>query len=377
MSHDALRGAAPRYTEDERAVWAELFTTQCADLERSLCPALVTGFEALALCADTPPSCAYLSRTLRAATGWSSEPVVGLVPVRAFFRMLSERVFPTNVHVRSREALGFSTVPDLLHEVGHCAMLMNPTFARFAQGHAGSVHVDDEHRDAPVLGCVDIGAGDEDAAVANVRQRRPHLLAVDDPLVAVSNGTGLEARHIGAGTGLGEHLAPDLVRPDQLRLVGGALLVGAVLVEHRQAHPLADAEVDLHDREGTGLFAPDPLVLVAQALPAVLDRVRQAGEARIGECRLILLGLRQLLVATWVVGLQDPDAGGVLGQEVSAALPEGVEVVAHGCWTSSVPVTSRLRVETCPVSHAPATRSISSISHRPSANATSALDHSR
>lgn len=136
MSHDALcgRGAAPRYTEDERAVWAELFTTQCADLERSLCPALVTGFEALALCADALPSCADLSRKLRAATGWSSEPVVGLVPVRAFFRMLSERVFPTNVHVRSREALGFSTVPDLLHEVGHCAMLMNPTFARFAQG---------------------------------------------------------------------------------------------------------------------------------------------------------------------------------------------------------------------------------------------------
>ena len=44
----------------------------------------------------------------------------------------------------------------------------------------------------------------------DVRERGPHLLAVDDPLVAVADRARRQAGDVGARAGLAEHLAPDL-----------------------------------------------------------------------------------------------------------------------------------------------------------------------
>ena len=52
---------------------------------------------------------------------------------------------------------------------------------------ARCVHVDDEGREARVLGHVGIGPHDEQAPARHVGERRPDLLAVDDPLVAVAH----------------------------------------------------------------------------------------------------------------------------------------------------------------------------------------------
>ena len=50
---------------------------------------------------------------------------------------------------------------------------------------AGLVHVDGEAGDALVLGASVDCPGDEHAVVGGLAERRPDLLAVDDPLVAV------------------------------------------------------------------------------------------------------------------------------------------------------------------------------------------------
>ena len=47
---------------------------------------------------------------------------------------------------------------------------------------AGLAHGQEEERDAPVLGDVPVGAGDEQPVVGVAAARRPHLLAVHDPL---------------------------------------------------------------------------------------------------------------------------------------------------------------------------------------------------
>ena len=60
------------------------------------------------------------------------------------------------------------------------------------------VHVDPEHREAPVLRHVGIGAGDHDAEVRIVRAGGPDLLAVDDPV------TGAVVRLHGAGARRGD-----------------------------------------------------------------------------------------------------------------------------------------------------------------------------
>ena len=171
----------------------------------------------------------------------------------------------------------------------------------------GALQVDDEHRDAGVLRLLGVGAGDEHAVLGFVRERGPHLLAVEDPLVSVALGAGLQAGDVGAGAGLGEHLAPHRLGRDVVGHEPPLLLLGAELVEDRQAHAVADHEAAGHRREVLGDGAVDALVLEREAGAAVLRGVREAGEAGRGELGLELArGLAMLPVAR---------AGGVLGQE--------------------------------------------------------------
>ena len=86
------------------------------------------------------------------------------------------------------------------------------------------------------FGCVEVGAGQEDAEVAVVRARRPHLLTVHDPLVAVAHGPGREPGEVGAGARLAEELAPHLVAAQHRRQVALRLLVGAVGDDRRPGH---------------------------------------------------------------------------------------------------------------------------------------------
>ena len=88
-------------------------------------------------------------------------------------------------------------------------------------------HVEQEERDAPVLRRVRIGAGEQQAEVGVVRTRRPHLLPVDDELVAVGDRARAEVREVGARVGLAEQLAPHLVAAEQRPQVPRLLLVRA------------------------------------------------------------------------------------------------------------------------------------------------------
>ena len=105
---------------------------------------------------------------------------------------------------------------------------------------ARRVHVDDEHREALVLRLLGVGAHDDDAEARDVRERRPHLLAVDDPLVTVAHRARREARDVGARARLAEHLAPDLFAREQRAQVAALLLVAAVRDDRRRAHAVAD-----------------------------------------------------------------------------------------------------------------------------------------
>ena len=57
-----------------------------------------------------------------------------------------------------------------------------------------------------MLGHVGVGAREEHAVAAHVRERRPHLLPGDHPLVTVALRARGEPRHVGAGARLAEEL---------------------------------------------------------------------------------------------------------------------------------------------------------------------------
>ena len=64
----------------------------------------------------------------------------------------------------------------------------------------------------------------------------PHLLAVDDPVVAVADRAGGQRRQVGAGARLAEQLAPDLLAGPQRPQEAPALLVGAEREDRRRGH---------------------------------------------------------------------------------------------------------------------------------------------
>ena len=100
----------------------------------------------------------------------------------------------------------------------------------------GRVHVDDQVREPGVALALRVAARDEDAVVGDVRERRPHLLAVDDEVAVLAARGRAHGREVGARVGLGEALAPDLLgREDLLQVrcfcasVPWAMIVGPAM----------------------------------------------------------------------------------------------------------------------------------------------------
>ncbi len=129
---------------------------------------------------------------------------------------------------------------------------------------AGRVHVEREVGEPAVLRCFGIGARDEHPAVGPVRERVPHLLPVDDPLVAVADRTCRQAREVGTGAGLAEELAPQLLAGEQRSQEPRLELVVGVGRDRRRgeedAEPVALERVGAH-AGGTDALVDAPLEL--------------------------------------------------------------------------------------------------------------------
>ena len=156
-----------------------------------------------------------------------------------------------------------------------------------------------------MLRCFGIGAGDEHPAVGPVRERVPHLLPVDDPLIAVAHCTGRQAREVGAGTGLAEELAPQLLageqRPQEPRL---ELVVGVGRDRRRgkeDAESVALERVGAH-AGGSDAFVDAPLQLGRQREPAEPHREPHPGEAEV-----VLRGAERDRVGGIVLGEEPVD----------------------------------------------------------------------
>ncbi len=162
---------------------------------------------------------------------------------------------------------------------------------------SGGVHVEGEVGQALVLGRLGVGAGHEHAAVGDVGERVPHLLAADHPLVAVAHRLGGQAGQVGAGAGLAEQLAPGVLAGEgapQQALLDGLVAVGDDRgPRHGEAEEVAgtrvggarrvDAPVDVplgHRGEAEAAVAlgevdpGEPQVVLAAAELGLVDGVR-------------------------------------------------------------------------------------------------------
>ena len=128
------------YTDDEHAIWSELYARQIEIIQGRVCSEFLNGLETLDLPADRIPQTRDVSAILREKTGWEVEPVPALINFDRFFRLLAEKKFPAASFIRTREEMDYLQEPDIFHEIfGHTAMLTDEAFANFthAYGKAG------------------------------------------------------------------------------------------------------------------------------------------------------------------------------------------------------------------------------------------------
>lgn len=128
------------YTDEEHAVWKELYARQIEIIKNRVCDPFFDGLNALNLPTDRIPQPLDVSEVLFERTGWRVEPVPALINFDRFFKLLSEKKFPAASFIRTREQMDYLQEPDIFHEIfGHTAMLTHPAFANFteAYGRAG------------------------------------------------------------------------------------------------------------------------------------------------------------------------------------------------------------------------------------------------
>jgi phenylalanine-4-hydroxylase len=137
------------YTQTEDETWATVFDKLTALYPTHACREFVAVIDDIGYRRDVMPQLADVSRFLTARTGFSLQPVAGLVSAREFLGALSRRVFCATQYIRHHSEPLYTPEPDIVHELmGHAPMLAIPEFADLSQKIGeGSLKADDAQVD--------------------------------------------------------------------------------------------------------------------------------------------------------------------------------------------------------------------------------------
>jgi phenylalanine-4-hydroxylase len=118
------------YTAAEDEVWRVVSRELARKHERYACEEYRQAAARLTLPTDRVPQLREVTARVHACTGFSIEPVPGLVPTRTFYGALAEHRFLSTQYVRHHSVPFYTPEPDIIHEIiGHANMLASPRFA--------------------------------------------------------------------------------------------------------------------------------------------------------------------------------------------------------------------------------------------------------
>ncbi len=124
------------YTDDEHAVWRELYERQIRVLKDRAVPEFYDGLAALNLNEGGIPDLARINEKLMDLTGWEVISVPHLIPDDIFFDHLANRRFPAGRFIRGRDQMDYLQEPDIFHDVfGHVPLLAQPVFANYMEAY--------------------------------------------------------------------------------------------------------------------------------------------------------------------------------------------------------------------------------------------------
>ncbi|MFI4937224.1 MAG: phenylalanine 4-monooxygenase [Candidatus Berkiellales bacterium] len=140
-----------KYTDEENAVWHDLYIRQMQILPNRACQEYLAGISALGLTADHIPQIPEINKRLKALTGWEVAPVPALINFQAFFELMSNKKFPAATFIRTREEMDYLQEPDIFHEIfGHCPLITLPVYADFMHSY-GKLGLKANHADRIML----------------------------------------------------------------------------------------------------------------------------------------------------------------------------------------------------------------------------------
>ena len=122
------------FSDADYAMWKKIFIKQIVNLQDKAHPIFLSNYKRLKLSANEIPKLGDLNAILLATTGWQVVPVDGLIGNEQYFHLLSKRIFPVAMIMRTSNEELLSKDPDIFHEIfGHCTMLMSSDYADFMQ----------------------------------------------------------------------------------------------------------------------------------------------------------------------------------------------------------------------------------------------------
>ena len=105
---------------------------------------------------------------------------------------------------------------------------------------SGRMHVEYEIAESLVLRNIRIRAGEKHPVIRSVRKRCPHLLTVDNPLIAITNSSARDTRHIRSVCRFREQLTPHVFTSEDLAKVLLLQFLAAIGENGGCAHTDAD-----------------------------------------------------------------------------------------------------------------------------------------
>ncbi len=122
------------YSDEEHAVWRGIRSALVPVHQEGIALPLLELERTLALDTERIPQLRDVNERLRQATGFSMEPVAGLVTPRIFMEHLGRRIFLSTQYIRHHSRPFYTPEPDVVHElVGHAASLLHPGVCALSQ----------------------------------------------------------------------------------------------------------------------------------------------------------------------------------------------------------------------------------------------------
>ncbi len=125
----------PVFTEEQHAIWAELFRRQIPRVEKWAAKEYLEGFDLLQMPADSIPTLAYLNSKITPATGWTIVRTdVRYTDADEWYRQFDQRHFLITNYMRSWEEIDWTPEPDMFHDIfGHLPFMMLPAYAELQE----------------------------------------------------------------------------------------------------------------------------------------------------------------------------------------------------------------------------------------------------